>query len=249
MAITQAGSTLKFDGPNTNTGTVTSTMTVPADAEIALVGWSGYSTTANFYSGGGMTLTKGGVDTAMTVAVTGANSADNNTGIWMGAMFYMVAPDTGTNKSLKFDWVGSSSASDGDAMCSVTFWKGIDTGSPVRHALGAQHASAAATTGTLTCVSGDLIVAWVSAYASSVGVDGNADSWSNLTELSELVNEAHADGAWATGSPSGNTTVAISTETGWDDRTITAIVLKPAAAGTKAIPIFRQPIRRITRRF
>jgi hypothetical protein len=224
-------------------------MTVPSDAEIALVGWSGYSGTASYFSGGGMTLTKGGVDTAMTVAVTGASGADNDTGIWMGALFYLLAPDTGSNKTIKFDWVGAGNPGDGDACCSVTFWKGIDTGSPVRHALGKQAASGAATTGTLTAVSGDLIVAWASAYTTSAGVDGTADTWSNLTTLSQIANEAHADGAWATGSPSGNTTVAISTETGWDDRTITAIVLKAAAAGAKALPVFRRPTRTIQRKF
>lgn len=230
MAITQAGSMQSFDGPFANSGTVTATMTVPADAEIAVVGWSGYSTTANYFTGGSMTLTKGGVDTAMTVAVTGANSADNNTGVWMGAVFYLVAPDTGTNKSLKFDWVGAGNPSDGDGMCSITFWKGIDTASPVRSALGAQASAVPVTTGTLTCLTGDLIVAFAACYASSPTVDGTADSWSNLTTLTQIPQQAHADGAWATGSPSGNTTVALSTETGFDDVTITAVVLKPAAS-------------------
>jgi alpha-D-ribose 1-methylphosphonate 5-triphosphate synthase subunit PhnG len=68
MAIAQAGSTLQFGINNSaNTGTVSSAVTVPADAEIAVVHVSGYGGgTANFLSSGSMTLTKAGADPAMT---------------------------------------------------------------------------------------------------------------------------------------------------------------------------------------
>lgn len=230
MAITQTGSTLTFPvgvSSTPNSGTVSSTITVPADAEIAVVGWTGFGDVANYFSAGAMTFTKGGADSAMTSAVTGANGGDNSTSFFQGAMFYIVQPDTGTNKSLKYDWVGTSVAPE-ESLCCVTFWKGIDTASPVRSALGAQASGTPYTTGTLTALTNDLIVAFAFGYVGNT--EGTIDSWSNLTELTELVHNTDADGALATGSPSGNTTVAASTDTNYQDGGIVAIVLKPGAS-------------------
>lgn len=249
MAITQAGSVLRFAGPGSvaNTGTVSSTITVPT-CDLVIGAVSGYGGSANYFSGGGMTFTKSGVDTAMTVAVTGANGADNSTSFWQGAMFYQVQPDVGSNKTWKWDWAGTGSAAENSILFSLSFWSGVDTASAVRHALGVQAGNTPYTTGTLTASSGDLIVAWAVGYVANT--EGTIDSWSNLTLLDQTVRgNLDADGAWATGSPSGNTTVAASTDTNFQDGGIVAIVLKPAAAGTKAMPVFRQPIRRIMRRF
>jgi hypothetical protein len=199
-------------------------MTVPADAELATVGWSGYSATSNFFSGGGMTLTKGAADTAM-VNIPGGDALNK----WCCTMFYMVSPDTGSNKTLKWDWAGTGSAGDGASMCSVTFWKGINTASPVRNSAGTQADGLPYTTGTITAVSGDLIIAF--AGSSVVSVEGTFSTWSNLTTLSNLAAQSGgADGAWATGSPSGNTTVAASTGTNLNDGGIVAASFKAATA-------------------
>lgn len=223
MAIVQTGSVLTFGGPGSaNTGTVSSTITVPADAEFVIAGWSGFSSTANFFDGGSMTFTKSGADTAMT-AVPGGS-----TGNWSGAMYYMVLPDTGANKTLKWDWIGAGAAGDPATLCSVTFWKGMDTVSPVRDAEFGTGNPTPYTTASLTALSGDLIVAWVGAFATA---EGTIDSWSNLTLLSQVTAATNADGAWATGSPTGNTTVAALTDTNIDDGCIWAISLKPAQAG------------------
>jgi hypothetical protein len=227
MAITQTGSILTFAGPGSaNTGTVSTTITVPADAELVVVGWSGFSTTATFFSTGSMTFTKGGVDTAMT-AVGGA---DSNTSFYQATMFYLVLPDTGSNMTLKWDWLGTAAASDTSSLCSVTFWKGIDTASPVRGTGGAQAASTPITTGTIPAASGDLIIAWVA--GSVANVEGTVDSWTNLGLLANLTHATGADGAWATGSPSGNTTVTAATDTSIDDAGIVAASFKAAAGGT-----------------
>lgn len=227
MAIVQTGSVLQFPGPgDTNTGTVSTTITVPADAEIVIAGWSGYSNTANFFSGGKMQFTKGGVDTDM-VSVAGGDAAGS--GNWAAGLYYLVLPDTGSNKTLKWDWVGTASADDARTVCSVTFWKGIDTASPVRGSGGGQNATSTPyTSSTITALTGDLIVAWVAGF---VGSEGTINSWSNLTLLSQIAVSVFADGAWATGSPTGNTTVAASTDTNFDDGGIVAISLKPAASG------------------
>src|SRR5882724_6301485 len=197
MAIVQTGSVLQFPAlGGGNTGTVSTTITVPADAELVVVGWSGFSSTANFFQGGGMTFTKGGADTAMTVvAGTTVNS-------WTGGMFYLVSPDTGSNKTLKWDWIGTGAATNTESLCSVTFWKGLDTASPVRGTgFGNDGAGTPPyTTGTITAASGDLIIAWT---VSSASAEGTADTWSNLSTLSQITATLPADAAWATGSPSG----------------------------------------------
>ena len=228
MAITQAGSTLSGlmaagGGYTANTGTVSTTITVPADAEIVIVGVSGYQGSVGGFAGA--TFTKGGVDTAMTKATGGDSSAAT----WQGAAFYLVSPDTGANKTLKWDWIGTGTSGDGTLNFSVTFWKGIDTASPVRDTDGAQASTFPVTTPTLTAQSGDLIVAFCSHFRGAADGAGEVSTWTNLTELTEVTNNGFSEGSWATGSPSGNTTVTAATGTSTEPGLI-AIVLIPAAA-------------------
>jgi hypothetical protein len=219
------GSVLEFSLTNANTGTVSTMITVPADATFVTVGISGYEPTADFFSGGSMKFTKGGADTAMTTAKTGTNSGDHLTTVFMSAMFYLVAPDTGANKTLKWDWVGTATATNAPKI-SVTFWKGVNQSTPVRGAGGGQSlTSTPYTTSTITAASGDLIVAWVGAFART---EGTADSWTSATLLSQVaLNSVYCDGAWATASPTGDQTVACATDTNWDDGGIVAISLEP----------------------
>ena len=130
MAIVQTGSTLQLTiGTNANTGTVSTTITVPADAELIVVGVADYCNSFNsFYSTGSMTFTKGGVDTAMTSVATGGDTINN----FSVAMFYMALPDTGSNKTLKWDWLGTGISTQDFGICSITFWKGVNTASPMR---------------------------------------------------------------------------------------------------------------------
>jgi hypothetical protein len=246
MAITQTGSTLAIQATTTaNTGTASTAITVPADAELVVVGVSGF-TSANGMSGGAMTFTKGGVDTAMS-ATTGGNAS---TSVWQCGMFYLAVPDTGSNKTLKWDWAGAGASGDPVFNFSLTFWKGVDTASPVRDSDGAQGSSAALplSTPTLTAQSGDLIVAFSGFFHAAQDGAGQVDTWSNLTELTEIAHNSYSEGAWATGSPSGNTTVGVSTGTGWEEGGIVAVVVKPAGTA-KAIPPFRRSRRFFNRPF
>src|SRR5262245_459080 len=120
MAIVQTGSTLDlFLSSTANTGTVSSSITVPSDAEIVIVGINGYQgTDAGFAS---MTFTKGGVDTAMT------KIAADGSAFWQAAAFYLNAPDTGSSKTLKWDWIGTGTSVDGSLHIVARFYKGIDT--------------------------------------------------------------------------------------------------------------------------
>lgn len=227
--VTQTGTNTEYNISTANTGTVSSTITVPADAELIIVGISGYHTVSNYFSGGSMTFTKSGVDTAMTVAITGANGGDNSTSAYMSAMFYMVLPDTGTNKSLKWDWSGTASATNAPII-STTFWKGINTSTTIRGSSGGQNSGLPYTTSTVTAQSGDLIIAWIGGY---VSVEGTISTWSNLTELAEITIYGSGDGAWATGTPTGNTTVAASTGFNFSDGGIVAISIIPSSGSRR----------------
>jgi hypothetical protein len=218
--IEQTGSVLEFNITG-NAGTVSSTINVPSDATIVIVGISGFNGAATYFSGGIMRFTKGGIDTNMILA----DSTDDAVTAWQATMFYLTLPDTGANKSLKFDWQDFTET-DANYKCSVVFFKNVDTASPVRGTgKGRGTTSPPYTTGTITAQLSDLIVAWVAGFAAA---EGTINSWSNLTLLSQITDNVHADGAWAIGSPSGNTTVAASTGTNFDDGGIVAISLKKA---------------------
>lgn len=225
MAIVQTGSTLTFAAPGTaNTGTVSSTITVPSDAELVVVGWSGFSNTSGFFSSGSMTFTKGGSDTAMSSFAAGGSG----TGNWGGSAFYLNLPDTGANKTLKWDWTGAGASDDASTLCSVTFWKGNDTSSAPRGAASGTAGGVPVTTGTITAASGDLIIGWLPAFASP---NGNTTTLTNCSLLTELTASGNADAAWVTASPTGNQTIGCSLAANWGDLTMFGASFKPAAGG------------------
>src|SRR5262245_36170183 len=230
MAITQTGSISTLNTSTANSGTASSTLTVPADAELVIVSVGTWQNVANYITGGGLTFTKGGVDTAMTAGSNLGNAV--TTGGFYSALFYLVSPDTGTNKTLKWDFSGSSTANE-VTQFSVTYWKGINLASPVRDTSGAQSIGLPCNTGTMTAQTGDLIVAF-SGFFSTGGANGSVNSWTNLTTLGQLTNTSNTDGAWATTSPTGNTSVGALTGTTWEDGSIVALVLKPAGGGPSA---------------
>lgn len=222
--IVPTGSILQFPALGSgNTGTVSSTISVPVDADLMVVGWSGFNLTSQYFSTGNMTFTQNGIDTLM-VSVSGG---DTNTSNWAAGYFYMVLPDTGTNKTLKWDWAGAAAAGSIQSMCSATFWKGVDTEAPVRsNAAGQDGANLPYTSGMLAAGPGDLVIAWVAGF---VTAEGTIDTWSNLTLLSQVTATNQADGAWATGSPTGAETVAALTGTNFDDGSIVAVAFKAAS--------------------
>lgn len=230
MAITEAGTRQQFGVNNSaNTGNVTTALTVPADAEFAIVHISGYGA-ANFHSGGTMTLA------AVTMTSFGGGAADSSTGAWQAAGFYLNLPSTGSGKTLAWDWAGTGTAGDSNHNFGVTFWKGIDTTSPVRDSDSATNSNTfPQNTPTLTCVSGDLIVAHFGGFAVASDGSGAVTAWNNLTSLAELTHNSFAELSLATGSPTGNTTVGVQTVTGYGEGGLLALVLKPAAAGGAGI--------------
>jgi hypothetical protein len=228
MAIEQTGTVQRFGfNSSANTGNVATNITVPADAEIVIGLVSKFQGTADGLAA--MTFTKGGSQVAMTKV-----AGDGSTSAWQGALFYLVLPDTGSNKTWAWDWVGTGNSADPENLVSLTFWKGIDTASPVRDSDSIQGNSFPLTTPSLTAQTGDKIVAGFAGFA---GSEGTVDSWTNLTELSELAGSTYADATWATGDPTGNTTVSVASVSGYSEGALMALVLKPAAGASAAGPL------------
>lgn len=238
MAITEAGTRLQFPMVDSaNTGTVSSAVTVPATAEIVIVKLSLYQGTNA--GAAAMTFTKGGTDAVMT-KVTGDDATNAQ---WQGATFWQVLPDTGANKVLKWDWIGTGASSDASWNVSMSFWNGIDTASPVRDSDGAQASNTPISTKTLTALSGDLIWVGVSGFNTIEDGSGSIDSWTNATELAEVPHNHYAEITLATHAPSGNVAITAATSTNLVEVSISAIVLKAAAAAAGQTPYNPWPQR------
>ncbi|MET0651067.1 MAG: hypothetical protein ABWY63_01020, partial [Hyphomicrobiaceae bacterium] len=224
MAITQTGTTVDTHsgGSTAETGQFYDFIPVPADAELVIAAVSGYTGDANGFAS--LLMEKGGSFTAMTKL----NSADVSGSEWQAAMFYMVAPDTGDEQRINWDWV---SGSDTHVVCSVTFWKGVDTASPIRDSDAFQGNGIPMTTPTLTAQTGDKLLAFFGGYTG--GSNGTVDSWTGATTLANNANHDYIDSAWGSANPTGNQTVEVTSVTsfGANDSALCAVVIKPAAAG------------------
>jgi hypothetical protein len=230
MAILATGSVLQFGNSSTaNTGNVSTAVTVPADADFMLVHISAYDSTIHYYSGGGMTFTKGGSQVAMTAF--GGGNGDGNTSFWQSAGFYLVAPDTGSGKTLAWDWAGTAAAADPAHNYAISFWKGVHQTTPVRDSDSTSPSNSFPfTTPTLTALSGDKIVAHLGGFVSAQNGSGAVSAWTNATSFAEPAHSTAAELSIATADPTGNQTVGTSTVTGYSEGALLAIVLQPAAA-------------------
>jgi len=211
-AITRTGS-FSTEAHVTNTGSFS--VTVPADAEIMVLGVTGFQSTASYFSSGSVTV--GGA--AMT-----AVGFDSDTTKFQGSLFYKVLPATGT-QTVAFDWAGTTAPEFG-VIFVYAFYKGIDTASTIRSSNGAQQATNPHATSTLTAQSGDLIVAWMAQFTASE----STVTWTGATEVQAVTAISQTDGSWAEASPTGNQTVSASGSDNQDGG-VGAIVLKPAGGG------------------
>jgi hypothetical protein len=227
MAITRIGSLTESADAERTTNTGSESISVPADAEILIVGVHGYYNTTNYFTGGAMTL--GG--TTFTTEVAQGNASGS---YFMGALFAIDCRALTGTRTLAWDWSGTANPNT-DVRIVWGCYKGVNTSAMVRDSDGAQTSSPPFTTPTLTALAGDLIVAWAWGFYT----DASAPTWSNATQVTGyLTSYGEAKGSWAEGSPTGNTTVGVSAWTGVTDGAICAIVLAPAATGGTSRPVF-----------
>lgn len=218
MSVSRIGSFTEYDD-STNNASSTS-ISVPSNATLAVVGVTGYENTPNFFSGG--TLTLGGVP--MTAVPADADNSNQ-----MAALFYLFAPPTGT-QPLAYDWNGAAAPLQG-VIFAYGFYQGTDAG-PVRDSDGGQSGTGPYLTKSLTALPGDLIIAFSGCFASGA----TTWSWLGATDVADFDTSAPFAASTATvaeASPSGNQTVQ-ATNSVSNDGGIAAIVVKPA--GVVSVP-------------
>lgn len=142
-------------------------VTVPEDAELVVVSVGGYENVTNVFSSG--TVTLGGQALSVADADGDASTADT-----MAVQFYRVNPLTGS-QSLVWTWVGEADP-DAGAVLHVSFYKGLDTASPIRWSGATQNDDSIAA----TAFPGDMVVA--------VGAsEDSAHTWTNATEAADTL--------------------------------------------------------------
>lgn len=193
-------------------------LTVPADTDLALCTIVMFHATGGTFSGG--TITLGG--SAMT-AITGGDAAATS---MQGVMFYRVAPSTGT-QTLAWTWVTAPS-DPGRWYCH--YYKDVNTSDAVRSSSCTQ-AGNPHVTGTLTVVSGDTVagVVWNFTGSDTSFTFNTGGSNLTMTERVEYTGGNSTDAALADATPSGNGTISAAMTTAADtDGGICGIVMKPA---------------------
>ena len=153
---------------NSYSASDSTSINVPADAELAVFAAAHYDSTNNddlasaSLGGSGMTIER-------------QDSSDGNDGYT--SMAFLANPSAG---SQTLSWTWDSIREDG-AVIFVAFYKNVDTsGDPIRDAGGEQQGDYNATTGSLTMSDGDMMVAVAFNY-----YDYQDLLWTNATEIAQ----------------------------------------------------------------
>jgi hypothetical protein len=218
MAIARTGWE-QFEIAATNAGS--QNITVPAGTTLAVVCISTFeSATAKYLSDGTVSLGDSLMSESPTVT-------DDDTSTWMGMVWYIVNPASGSNH-IDWDFAGANNPYSGwNPHLYVVYYSGVDTVTPIRtsggeHSVGANHSTASLT----GLQSGDLAVIYAWIYYVDAG---ETISFTTGTQVDEHNATGGFNTAFAEHSPTGNTTYAITT--GGDDGGRNVIVLRAAAGG------------------
>lgn len=211
MAVIQTGSAVHLESTDNSNSQM---VTVPSDAEIAVLLCTGYSGGAYFYGG---TVTLGGSSMIQQVSTDVNDPAVPSHGEGFTAIYTITNPATGS-QSLAWDWYGSSAAGEG-INSYLVFYKNVDTSDAIRDS-GLSVASDTDITG-LDAESGDMMVGVIYCYVNLPVVTDNGQTQIAASEYHGAANScAHKDGG--TGFYYHDGTYP----------TCSAIIIRAAAAGT-----------------
>lgn len=211
MAVSRTGSITDIHTSN-NTGS--QSVSVPADAELMVVGLAGAIDSGSIF--GTASISIGGAAASLILDAYGD-------GVWESALFYRVSPATGS-QTFAWDFAGSGSVTYG-AHILIAFYKGINTTTPIKANGGEASGDGSFTTGSLSATTGDMAVALCSKYG------GFGDStWSGVTEISTDFNN-NCYYSWGEGTPSSNVTITATVTDGSNYGAVCGIVIAQAAGG------------------
>lgn len=213
MAVTRTGSVTKITS-SANSGS--QAVTVPADAQLAIVAPGGVPNAAvnNYFSGTPPTIAG--------AATTLRRDDDANGNLLCQCIFTYTSPPTGS-QTFAWDWSGTNTLSLG-AFIWVAFYTGVDTTTPIGATGGSQDADSSATTGSLALTSGDAI------FGIGTGYNPTSLTWTGGTEIDDSQFNGLTGGS-AEAFPGSATTFTVTQSGGTPQgTTISAIVIKQAAA-------------------
>ena len=204
---------------NSNVNASSQSITVPADATLLVVGASGWDDSNGYFTTTALTI--GGQ--SMTRQVTTGSTSGTYTGI-----YYKVSPPTGS-QTLAWDW-NSTPAPDEGMTLFYSFYKGIDTTTPIRDSDSAPSMTTqSVTTPTLTASNGDLTV-------TVAGGNGtNTIVWTNVNKIGSDANYNTNHGSHAYAIFTGNATVGVDMGSGGNYAAISAVVFRAAANAAPTI--------------
>jgi len=165
MAVSRTGTYVTFTSAS---GSGSQGITVPADTEIMLAFISGWDS-GNYWLQAGATLTIDG-DALTFIDNTVVGGGNEHIGA-----YYRVNPSTGS-QTFAWDWGASGEPTDGAHFVFV-FYKGVDTGDPIRDF--ATNDSGEDVTG-LTANAGDMIVGGVTEYTPSTVTSTDDDGQTEI---------------------------------------------------------------------
>ena len=233
--VVQTGSTQHFTTNTTaQTGTVSSTITVPVDADFVTVSLSAYhgNSISDLNTTGVLKFTKGGIDTNMVAPSASQNLSPAWNGFhWQCGVFYLTAPDTGTNKTLKWSWIAGPP--DGIHVFAVRFWKGVDQTTPIRDACseGANGlpGNLSRLVTTVDADPGDMIFASFGGYQGDS--EGSVTSWDVVGDTEEFTKFHYGDISLAhlSVTSSDEYLPAVTGVTNYSEGGIFVIVMKPGS--------------------
>lgn len=198
-----------LDLDNESSGS-TDTVNIDASADYAVVMVCGYEggTTSSYFATGSVTL--GG--SAMTYLGGATTASSQQVGI-----FGLVAPSTGASVSLDWDWAGAGNLNSGGRFVVVGV-DGVNASTPTRDVDGSNVTGGANISLSMTCTSGDLIVALGASFGTGT------ETWSGVTQIGESTGNS-VTAHWADATASGNTTVEFDTTDSFQG--LGVVVLRP----------------------
>jgi hypothetical protein len=190
-------------------------VTIPAGANLAIIGVSGYGSypEVSVWSNGSMTLD--------SQSCTNRVAYDSDNEAQMTAIFTCSGFTSGASKTLAWDWVGASAVE--AAHIFIIFVSGADTSDPVRSSGGEIEKASdnTATTGSMSAQSGD----YVFAVVNTMDTGTPSVNWTGATMDSQSSETNYAECAEA--SPSGNVTVSTTCTDCANYMSLSAVVIQP----------------------
>ena len=192
-------------------------ITVPADAQLIVLGISGYKSSTGFFSGQPPQL----AGTPIGIVLV----ADTSIAYFQGDMFLRYLPPVGA-QTITWNW---GALPDNRVLFCAAFYKGIAP-NWLGDGYAGQSGNSNHATDTLIATANDLIVAVHSPYIALPGT-APAWNWTNATQVQAFNDGLYTGLSLAEAQPTGNVVISVQETTYQSDNALCAVVIQGAAGG------------------